>query len=58
MSDPILVLTTGGTIDKQYFDALSQYQIADTMVTTSCTILPIVRSSYAFVLALCPNAGF
>jgi L-asparaginase len=29
---PILVLTTGGTIDKQYFDALSQYQITDTMV--------------------------
>ena len=33
MSDPILVLTTGGTIDKQYFDALSRYQITDTMVT-------------------------
>jgi L-asparaginase len=33
MSDPILVLTAGGTIDKQYFDALSQYQITDTMVT-------------------------
>jgi L-asparaginase len=29
---PILVLTTGGTFDKQYFDALSQYQISDTMV--------------------------
>jgi L-asparaginase len=29
---PILVLTTGGTIDKQYFDALSRYQITDTMV--------------------------
>lgn len=28
----ITVLTTGGTIDKQYFDALSQYQITDTMV--------------------------
>jgi L-asparaginase len=25
----ILVLTTGGTIDKNYFDALSEYQIAD-----------------------------
>lgn len=32
-SDPILVLTTGGTIDKQYFDALSKYQITDSIVT-------------------------
>jgi L-asparaginase len=32
-NDPILVLTTGGTIDKQYFDAVSRYQIADTTVT-------------------------
>lgn len=30
---PILVLTTGGTIDKQYFDALSRYTIVGTMVT-------------------------
>jgi L-asparaginase len=29
----ILVLTTGGTIDKQYFDALSQYQITDSIIT-------------------------
>jgi L-asparaginase len=28
----ILVLTTGGTIDKQYFDALSEYQIGDSAV--------------------------
>ncbi|TIX48892.1 asparaginase domain-containing protein [Alteraurantiacibacter aquimixticola] len=28
-ADPILVLTTGGTIDKNYFDALSEYQITD-----------------------------
>ena len=26
---PILILTTGGTIDKAYFDALSEYQIVD-----------------------------
>lgn len=26
---PILILTTGGTIDKNYFDALSEYQIVD-----------------------------
>jgi L-asparaginase len=31
-SGAILVLTTGGTIDKQYFDAKSQYEIADTTV--------------------------
>ncbi len=28
-SQSILVLTTGGTIDKNYFDALSEYQITD-----------------------------
>ncbi len=30
---PILILTTGGTIDKVYFDALSSYQIAETVIT-------------------------
>jgi L-asparaginase len=29
---PILVLTTGGTIDKQYFDALSAYQITESII--------------------------
>lgn len=29
MTQSILVLTTGGTIDKAYFDALSEYQIVD-----------------------------
>lgn len=28
----ILLLTTGGTIDKLYFDALSEYQIGDSVV--------------------------
>lgn len=28
-SQAILVLTTGGTIDKNYFDAISEYQIVD-----------------------------
>lgn len=28
----ILILTTGGTIDKSYFDALSEYQIADSAI--------------------------
>jgi len=27
MNHPILLLTTGGIIDKQHFDALSRYQI-------------------------------
>jgi len=31
-ADTVLVLATGGTIDKQYFDALSKHQIADTTV--------------------------
>lgn len=30
--DPILVVTTGGTIDKAYFDALSTYQIGDSVI--------------------------
>ncbi|GGC40054.1 asparaginase [Novosphingobium marinum] len=31
--EAILILTTGGTIDKQYFDAKSEFQIADTMIS-------------------------
>jgi L-asparaginase len=31
-TDPILVVTTGGTIDKAYFDALSTYQVGDSVV--------------------------
>ena len=31
-AQPVLVLSTGGTIDKQYFDATSQYQISDSFV--------------------------
>ncbi|WP_137786053.1 asparaginase domain-containing protein [Sphingomonas sp. 3P27F8] len=32
MMADILVLTTGGTIDKLYFDALSEYKIGDSVV--------------------------
>lgn len=32
MSAPIVILTTGGTIDKLYFDALSEYRIGDSVV--------------------------
>jgi L-asparaginase len=31
-AEAVLVLSTGGTIDKQYFDATSQYQISDSFV--------------------------
>ncbi|MDE2619950.1 MAG: asparaginase [Sphingomonadales bacterium] len=31
-TSPILVLTTGGTIDKAYFDALSEYRIEESAV--------------------------
>src|SRR5215475_12064319 len=30
--DPIAVVTTGGTIDKLYFDSLSEYQVGDSVV--------------------------
>ncbi len=41
----VLVLTTGGTIDKHYFDALSAFQIADTSVRR---ILEVARVTHAF----------
>ena len=41
----MLVLTTGGTIDKHYFDALSAFQIADTTVRR---ILEVARVTLAF----------
>src|SRR5258708_32614684 len=47
VSDPILVLTTGGTIDKQYFDALSKFQITDTTVTK---LLAVARVTHPYVI--------
>lgn len=44
-STPILVLTTGGTIDKQYFDALSQYQITESMIAR---LLEVARVTLPF----------
>ena len=44
---PIVVLTTGGTIDKIYFDALSQYQIGESVVRR---LLDIGRVSYPFTI--------
>jgi L-asparaginase len=43
--DPILVVTTGGTIDKQYFDALSEYQIAESVIEK---VLAISRVTHPF----------
>ena len=42
---PILVLTTGGTIDKNYFDALSEYQIVDSGIPA---LLKEARVALAF----------
>jgi L-asparaginase len=42
---PIVVLTTGGTIDKTYFDALSKYQIGESVVQG---LLEIGRVTYPF----------
>ena len=43
----ILVLTTGGTIDKLYFDALSQYQIGESVTTR---LLELGRVTHPFRL--------
>jgi L-asparaginase len=48
VADPILVLTTGGTIDKLYFDALSQYQIGESVVAR---LLELGRVTHPFRLA-------
>lgn len=42
---PLVVLTTGGTIDKTYFDSLSQYQIGESVVQR---LLEVARVSYPF----------
>ena len=44
-ADPIVVVTTGGTIDKLYFDSLSQYQIGDSVVRR---LLSIANVKYPF----------
>jgi len=41
--DVILVLTTGGTIDKQYFDAASEYQISDSFVPRLLTLARVTQ---------------
>jgi L-asparaginase len=41
--EPILVLTTGGTIDKIYFDALSDYQVGETVMAKLLDIARVKR---------------
>ncbi len=43
--EPIVVFTTGGTIDKAYFDALSQYQVGETVVGK---LLSIAQVTYPY----------
>ncbi|MFC4595136.1 asparaginase domain-containing protein [Sphingobium tyrosinilyticum] len=40
---PILLLTTGGTIDKIYFDALSDYQVGETVTAKLLDIARVKR---------------
>lgn len=47
MHQPILVLTTGGTIDKQYFDALNEYQIGDSSIAR---LLEIGRVTHPYII--------
>lgn len=52
MTDPILIVTTGGTIDKVYFDAKSEFEVGDSVlgrlleqahVRQPYEILPLMR---------------
>lgn len=43
--EPILIVTTGGTFDKQYFDALSEYHIAESVIEK---LLQIARVTHPF----------
>ncbi|NWK96028.1 asparaginase [Sphingobium lactosutens] len=40
---PILLLTTGGTIDKIYFDALSDYQVGETVMAKLLEVARVRR---------------
>jgi L-asparaginase len=42
--DPLLVVTTGGTIDKAYFDAQSDYQIGESVVGRLLQIANVTHS--------------
>ena len=42
-AEAIVVVTTGGTIDKSYFDALSQFQIGDSVINRLLAIAQVTR---------------
>lgn len=41
--EPIVIVTTGGTIDKAYFDALSSYQVGETVVARLLNIAHVTH---------------
>lgn len=41
--EPVAVVTTGGTIDKAYFDALSAYHVGDTVVAKLLSIAQVTQ---------------
>jgi L-asparaginase len=40
---PLVVVTTGGTIDKAYFDALSEYQVGEPVVRRALEVANVAR---------------
>jgi Asparaginase, N-terminal len=50
MNDAVMILTTGGTIDKQYFDSLSKYKVAESTVSK---MLRIARVPYPHIVVEC-----
>jgi L-asparaginase len=41
--EAVAVITTGGTIDKAYFDALSQFQIGESVISRLLTVAQVTR---------------
>lgn len=41
--EPVAIVTTGGTIDKAYFDALSAYHVGDTVVAKLLSIAQVTQ---------------
>jgi len=42
-SESIAVVTTGGTIDKAYFDALSEYQVGESVIGRLLTVARVTK---------------
>jgi L-asparaginase len=43
-SEALVVITTGGTIDKAYFDALSQFQFGESVISRLLEVAQVTRS--------------